>query len=50
MYKEACSTPFPSRACLVAVGMSPNNELTIKHFSKTEFIVLDIKPVMIVTN
>ena len=62
MYKEAfkfdldTSTRKPAEppslpaACLVAVGMSPNNGVHYQAFLKHGFSVLDIKPVMIVTN
>ena len=37
MYKEACRTPSLPAACLVAFGMSPNNEFTISYFTSTYF-------------
>ena len=50
MYKEGWKNidNLPT-ACVVAVGMFPNNEFT-NSFLKHGFSVLDIKPLMIVTN
>ena len=49
MYKEAIIPLSLPAACLVAVGMSPNDEFTIR-FLKQGFRVVDINHVTIATN
>ena len=50
MYKEACRIPSLPDACLVAVCYFAQQRVHYQAFLKHEFSVLDIKPLMIVTN
>ena len=50
MYKEAFRIPFPSLCFLVVSWYVSLQRVHYQAFLKHVFIVLDIKPVMIVTN